>query len=247
MFYVAYLDEFGHIGPYVNRHDQRYHDSPVFGLAGFVLPLSEIRSFGTWFYQRKCDLLNFEIERSGKHPALWEKKGSTLFTVRNIEKYPGLRLTTNRLINKIKERGGFLFYVGLQKNKPPEEHTPNAVYQSVLAESIKRLDQFCQQDCQTPSSFLLVMDEHDQRSGLVTAATRSMYNPDEPRRALIEPPFQAESHRYQTLQAADWIAGLIGRLGAFRVKPDLYPEYEVFDRYFGQRVARCQWRSSIRP
>ena len=33
--YFAYLDEFGHIGPYVNREHPRYNDSPVFGLAGF--------------------------------------------------------------------------------------------------------------------------------------------------------------------------------------------------------------------
>ena len=35
--YFAYLDEFGHIGPYVSRTDPRYKDSPVFGLARFVL------------------------------------------------------------------------------------------------------------------------------------------------------------------------------------------------------------------
>ncbi len=34
----AYLDEFGHIGPYVGRDDPRYKESPVSGLAGFVLP-----------------------------------------------------------------------------------------------------------------------------------------------------------------------------------------------------------------
>ena len=38
MTYFAYLDEFGHIGPYISRTDPRYNDSPVFGLAGFVLP-----------------------------------------------------------------------------------------------------------------------------------------------------------------------------------------------------------------
>ncbi|MXY18976.1 MAG: DUF3800 domain-containing protein, partial [Synechococcus sp. SB0664_bin_36] len=37
MTYFAYLDEFGHIGPYVSREDPKYHQSPVFGLAGLVL------------------------------------------------------------------------------------------------------------------------------------------------------------------------------------------------------------------
>ena len=43
MTYFAYLDEFGHIGPYVSRADPRYKESPVFGLAGFVLPAAEVR------------------------------------------------------------------------------------------------------------------------------------------------------------------------------------------------------------
>ena len=41
MTYLACLDEFGHIGPYVSKEDPKYHDSPVFGFAGFVLPAEE--------------------------------------------------------------------------------------------------------------------------------------------------------------------------------------------------------------
>ena len=70
MTYFAYLDEFGHIGPYVRRADQSYKESPVFGLAGFVLPAIEVRGFGTWFFQRRCELLDFEIKRSGEHPVV---------------------------------------------------------------------------------------------------------------------------------------------------------------------------------
>lgn len=32
MLYIAYLDEFGHIGPYISRLDKRHNDNPVFGL-----------------------------------------------------------------------------------------------------------------------------------------------------------------------------------------------------------------------
>ena len=63
-----------------------------------------------------------------------------------------------------------------------------------------------------------------------------MYAREEPRRHLIEPPFHLESHRYQTLQAADWIAGLVGRLGAIWADPAAYRENEMFLRYFGQRL-----------
>ena len=66
MIYIAYLDEFGHVGPYMSRSHPRHNDSPVFGFAGFVMPAEEVRGFDTWFFQRKCDLLRFEIRRSSR-------------------------------------------------------------------------------------------------------------------------------------------------------------------------------------
>ena len=68
----------------------------------------------------------------------------------------------------------------------------------------------------------------------------------DPRRALIEPPFHLEGHRYQTVQAADWIAALIGRLGAYWVEPAVWPENEVFQRYYGERLKQVHVRSGIR-
>ena len=109
MTYLAYLDEFGHIGPCVDRSDPKHNDSPVFGLAGLILPANTVRGFGTWFFQRKAELLEFEIQRSGKHPAVWEKKGSSLYTVTNVARYRELRTFTNRFFNKIKSIGGFVF------------------------------------------------------------------------------------------------------------------------------------------
>ena len=245
MTYFAYLDEFGHIGPYISRTDPRYKDSPVFGLAGFVLPAEAVRGFGTWFFQRKCELLDFEIQRSGEHPTVWEKKGASLFTVANVTRYRELRNFTNRLFNTIETLGGFVFYVGIEKTAAPADHDPNQLYKSVLVEAIKRIDDFCEQDCDPPASFIMILDEHDQRSALIAAAARSMYG-HEPRRHLIEPPFHLESHRYQTLQAADWIAGLVGRLGAIWAAPADYPENEPFRRYFEHRVNRVSRRSGIR-
>ncbi|WP_407706302.1 DUF3800 domain-containing protein [Sulfitobacter faviae] len=93
--------------------------------------------------------------------------------------------------------------------------------------------------------FLLALDEHDQRSALVTQAAIAMYGTDR-RRCLVEPPFQLESHRYQTMQAADWIAGLTGRLGAYWKAPDEYSENKIFETYFAARLHRCAVRSGIR-
>ena len=206
----------------------------------------KVRGFGTWFYQRKCELLDFEIKRSGIRPALWEKKGSSLYTVPNVTKYPNLRTLTNRLFNKIKALDGFVFYVGIKKIASPDEHTPKRLYELILLEAIKRIDDFCGNDCDPPDNFLLFLDEHEQRPALLTEATRSMYRTIERRRRLIEPPFNIESHRYQTVQAADWIAGLVGRLGAAWADPQAFPENEVFRRYFEHRLHHVSRRSGVR-
>ncbi len=244
--YFAYLDEFGHIGPYLGRSGPKYNESPVFGLAGFVLPAEAVRGFGTWFFQRKCDLLDFEIKRSAKHPAEWEKKGASLYTVTNVIRYPELRRLTNRLFDKINGLGGFVFYVGVKKTLPPASHNPNRLYARVFLEAIKRIDGFCEEDCSSPDNFVLILDEHDQRPALLTEAGRSMYAKNERRRHLIEPPFHLESHRYQTVQAADWIAGLVGRLGAIWTDPVAYPQNAVFRRYSESRLNRVSRRSDIR-
>ena len=244
--YIAYLDEFGHVGPYIDRTHSRHNDSPVFGLAGFVLPLDEVRGFATWFFQRKCHLLAYEINQSGKHPALWEKKGSSLYTARNVSTYPELRKFTNRLFNKIAALDGFVFYVGTEKTAPVGSHDSNWLYRSILREAIKRLDDFCAKDCIPTSNFVLALDEHDQREALTTEASLNMFGGPQPRRHLVDPPFQLESHRYQTLQAADWIAGLVGRLGAFWVDPGGFPENEVFRKHFQNRLHRISRRSGLR-
>ena len=174
MTYIAYPDEFRHIGPYIARSHPRHNDSPVFGLAGFIMPVEAVRGFGTWFFQRKGELLDFEIQRSGEHPAVWEKKGSSLYTVTNVTRYPELRQTRFRLLNKIRSLRGRVFYCGIRKTAKPEMHDANAMYESVLAEAIRRLDQFCRDDHAPAERFLLALDEHPLRAELLTEAARGM-------------------------------------------------------------------------
>ena len=150
------------------------------------------------------------------------------------------------MFNKIEAVGGFVLYVGVKKTASPALHSPNRLYTKVLLEAVKRIDQFCEVDCNPSANFLLALDEHDQRAALITEISRSMYAGPERRRHLIEPLFNLESHRYQTIQAADWIAGLVGRLGAIWADPDAYPENVVFRHYFEQRLNRISRRSGIR-
>lgn len=211
-----------------------------------VLPVYSVRGFGTWFFQRKCELLKWELEQSGEHPAHWEKKGSSLYTAKNVDKYPELRHFTNRFLNKIRREGGFVFYVGIEKPRTTERYVSKAVYYRILREAIKRLNEHCDAQHDQPARFMIVMDEHELRHELITKASQAMFSKASPMRALIEPPFQIESHRYQTCQAADWLSALIGRLGAYWIETEEFPENEAFFRYFHERLNIASYRSGIR-
>ncbi len=243
VLYFGYLDEFGHIGPYIARDHPAHNDSPVFGLGGMILPYNEIRSFTTWFYQLKCRLLEWEIAQSGQHPATWEKKGSSLFTTRNVTTYPEVRKATNRILSKIRNVGGHVFYVGLQKNRPVEKFDAQALYLTVLAEAMKRLNQYADE---RDAEMVMVMDEHQDREAILTRASQAMYGGPSPRRRIVEPPFQVESERYQTCQCADWLCGLIGRVGAYQARPDEWAEMAWTRTYFQDRLDAAAVRSSIR-
>lgn len=107
--HIAYLDEFGHIGPYVSRTDPRYKTHPVFGFGGLVLPADRVRSFGSFFLQMKNRLLDWELQQSGVHASRWEKKGSALLTTMNIERYPEVRRAINRILARVETDGGRVF------------------------------------------------------------------------------------------------------------------------------------------
>jgi hypothetical protein len=243
--YFVYLDEFGHVGPFISRQDSQHNTSPVFGFGGIALPSSRVREFSTWFYQLKCKLLAFEIARDGIAAHRWEKKGSSLYTTTNVLRYRELRSATNWLLNRIQASGGFVIYVGIEKTAPMQVHQPNAMTLSILRETTKRLDQHC---TEYDSGFILFLDDREDKSlreAVVTVTQQEMYGPN-PRYTLIEAPTQVESHRYQMVQAADWICGLLGRIEAFRTRRSEYPDYAWTEKYFVDRVNRVALRSGVR-
>ena len=239
--YFVYLDEFGHIGQFISRHHPSFKTSPVFGLGGIALPISEVRNFSMFFYKLKIQLLDFEIKKSGEHPSKWEKKGSDLYTFKNIERYRQLRQATNRLINKIKCIGGFAFFTGVEKEPPSPERIPEHLYYAILRDAIKRLDSYFSNNSATFSLFLDAVDSQDQgakrrfRLKSIEAAGKSMFG-SEHCLSLQEPPYQLESHLYQNLQCTDWFCGLFGRRYAFKTCPKEYSEFECVEKYFGSRL-----------
>lgn len=207
------------------------------------MPSNKVRAFATWFYQLKCRLLQFEISRDGIPAYQWEKKGAALYTTANVLKYSELRHATFRLMNRIEKDGGIVFYVGIQKTHSPETNSPKYLYCTVLHESIKRLDQYC---LSRNAHFQMLLDEQEDsfRSQIVAEASKQMFG--EARRTMIEPPIQAESHLFQTLQCADWLCGLIGRVGCYQVLPEEYGDLSWTEKYFLSRLRRVAPTSGIR-
>lgn len=66
------------------------------------------------------------------------------------------------------------------------------------------------------------------------------------RKSLVEPLFHAESDLYQTVQFADWVAAVTGKIYAYKCRPNEYSENEPFQRYFHDRVKRAALASGIR-
>ena len=247
MLYIGYLDEFGHDGPYLSRNHPNHKTHPVFGLGGFVLPATNVRDFAHFFFNQKKLLLDYEIKKSNEHPARWEKKGSALYTVTNINKYRQLRVTTNRLLSKIRALGGWCFYYGQEKYRSIERHDSKKLHFLALKSVIQRINKECQQ---AGDQFFLIVDQKGDdrfRKETVIQSATTMFGGSNPSYSMIEPPIQAESHLYQTLQMADWLCGIYGRLSALKVEPETWEEFAVFEKYFSDRIEAVTRRSRINP
>lgn len=213
---IAYLDEFGHVGPYIGTDHPKYNTHPVFGYAGFVMPSQNVRVFGGFFEHIKETLLDFEIKRDGAHPRRWEKKGAALLTTQNVEKYPELTNAVHRLLKRLRDLDGRVIYYGQVKPTGSEKETGesssdrNAHH---LRQILTRLSTYAH-NCN--SDVMVVLDATDEKPRLDAVAAMSSFiyatsSPPEMKR-IVEVPMQVESHLYGTIQFADWMCALLGRM-----------------------------------
>lgn len=239
----VYLDEFGHIGPYMSRTAAKYNESPVFGIAGFILPESHIRPFATKFLQLKEHLFETEIKKAGVHSALWEKKGTEIFTAKLVARYPHFRSTGFRLINDIRNCGGKIFYYGREKIVGRTDLNPTGLYTTIISHAIRQLERYSEENNTT---FIMIVDQHSAKRQLLVTASKTMYGA-EPARHMLSPPFEVVSHLNQNIQAADCIATIVGRLWAYELRRAEFADHDRFYLYFWQRVHQVCSHSTVLP
>lgn len=239
----AYLDEFGHNGPYVSRDHRRYNTSPLFGLAGFLMPEAHVRSFGTCFLQLKQRYLAKDPARKDKPFYEWEKKGTNFLTAKSVAKYPNIRDCIFRMMSEIQSRDGRLIYRGREKIRGDRDGlNPNGLYTTVFADAIRAIDEYC---AARDENFVIVLDQHSARKELLVTASKTMFG-SRPTRRMICPPFEVESHLNQQVQAADWIATIIGRIWNSRLEPDAFADMADYDKYFGERISAIGAQSEMK-
>lgn len=146
-----------------------------------------------------------------------------------------------RLVGAVTKLNGRIVYYGREKWKTAEASNPGGLYTTVLAHTIRGVDALSDG---LDKDFIMILDQHDDRLKHFTAAAKTMFGA-RPARRLLEPPFQAESHLYNSVQAADWVCTLLGRLWAYRLRPEQYPDYAGFEKYLGGRIDTAASASRI--
>lgn len=238
----AFLDEFGHNGPWIARDHKKYNTSPVFGLAGYLMHESKIRTFGTCFLQIKESYLSADPTRNGRAFHEWEKKGTNFFTENSIKKYPSVRDCMSRVLSEIRQRDAKVFYYGREKiSGVPDNLNPDGLYKTVFADTIRRINSYCDAKGE---NFVIVLDEHQAHKELLVTAAKTMFG-QQPARRMMCPPFEVKSHLNQNIQAADWIATIVGRVLNYTVDQEGFSGLVNYKTYFETRINDLSTHSSL--
>jgi hypothetical protein len=92
----------------------------------------------------------------------------------------------------------------------------------------------------------MVVDDNSARKQLLNTALKMMYGAI-PARHMLSPPFEVESYINQNIQAADWLAAIVGRLWAYEIRPKEYADHENFKMYFSNRLHQVASHSTVLP
>lgn len=240
---IAYLDEFGHVGPYVSPEHGKFFHNPVFGYAGIILPASNVRAFGAKFEHQKARQFRAEIFQSGKHPRRWEKKGAEIFTTGSYDRYPERVPFIAGLADYLIRRQGKIFFYGEVKSQGTTRETgitPAKRTSDALINTVRRLCEYAES---VDDELLILLDEGGPmpREDAITSMASFIYSSTDPSmRRIIEVPMQLESHRYGPMQFADWLCAILSRSSHFHfsTSDEFAWAPRVLDQVIGSRATR---------
>jgi len=216
---IAYLDEFGHVGPYIEDGHPKYGHHPVFGYAGYVLPAHQARRIGSVFRQAKTSLFKTEIDES-KTPHQWERKGSDYFSTGSINKRPEQIRVFNSLVGELRKVDGHLFYYGDEKVRGTLKQT-GVESNRIAAQALKQtIDRLCTHADRANQELLILTDAitDKTRQELVAETYAHIYGRRRVEmKRIIEAPLHIESKLNSGIQFADWICALVARASHFQL------------------------------
>lgn len=236
---LAYLDEFGHIGPYISAQHAKFNTHPAFGYAGFVIPAQNVRAFGGYFEHIKEKLLAFEIQQAGAHPRRWEKKGASLLTTRNYQAYGReIGRALRRLSFRLGQLDGRMIFYGQVKptgsaNETGESASDRSAH--ALKQTILRLSRYANARDAPIMIFLDAVDAKPRQEAVMSTASFIYRAHDPVLRRVLEVPMQLESHFYGTTQYADWLCAMLSRASHYHFVPQSEFSWAppVLERSFG--------------
>lgn len=216
---LAYIDEIGQPGAFVDLNHPRYSDSPAFGYGGFIISEKYAREFAACFEHNKRTLFASEIPKD-IDPGRWEKKGANLLYAKvNEERPQNLRVLCKLVHKLVKDFRGQLFYYAEEKplGTPKETNCRKEEYslreEICMRETLNRLARFADQQSE---QILVLMDQineksRQQRLPIMYSHILGRATKHEDMRRIIEPPMHVDSKLSANIQFADWICALVKR------------------------------------
>jgi len=221
---IAYLDEFGHVGPYIRAGHPKFGQHPVFGYAGYVIPAVSVRSFGARFKTDRDRLFKTEINASSS-PHQWERKGSEYFSTGSIQKRPEQVRVFRSLVNALKKEGGAFFFYGDEKPRGTLKETAETSGDRTVGSLRETVNRLCTYAENKGDELLILMDAITEKNRQELVAqmyahifSRSRRSRDhEEMRRIVEAPLHIDSRLNVGVQFADWVCALLGRMSHWQL------------------------------
>jgi len=235
---VAYIDEFGHAGPFISADHKKFNHHPVFGYAGFILPAENARTMSAMFKRERDTLFQVQIQASDT-PNQYEKKGNEYFSTGSINDNPSQIRVFRSLLKKLYRQGGKLFYYGDEKSRGTVKQTGREAGQTIQEALQEAVNRICRHADSENQDVLIIADSITDKTRREMAAqtyahiySRSTTHKEMKR--IIEVPLHIESKLNTNIQFADWICALISRASHYQLVRD--SEFAWAAQHFAEDV-----------